>query len=94
MTKVISLARPRAAHSVQTSAQNPTFKTAPASPVLVLQAHILERQQAIENALSMALFLIRQPLNATTLDAATGRAIRAASMLKQACAELTICGRA
>lgn len=41
------------------------------------------RQQAIEDALSLALFHVR---NGDT-HAAAGRAIRAASMLKQACAE-------
>ncbi len=50
----------------------------------------LARQQAIENALSLALHLVR---NGDT-HAATGRAIRAASMLKQACAELAIVGSA
>ena len=43
-------------------------------------------QQAIENALSMALYLIRLPRTESGLQAATGRAMRAASMLKQACA--------
>lgn len=43
----------------------------------------IANQQAIENALSMALFHIR---NGDT-HSAVGRAIRAASMLKQACAE-------
>ena len=47
----------------------------------------LARQQAIEDALSTALWLIRHP-NETTLHAATGFSIRAASMLKQACAEI------
>ena len=78
MTNVIRTTTPKAA----------TLGNTPA-----LSTSLISRQQAIENALSMALFLIRQPLNATTLDAATGRAIRAASMLKQACAESTI-GRA
>ena len=49
---------------------------------------IIGRQQAIENALSTALYLIRLPSTESGLKAATGRAIRAASMLKQACAEL------
>ena len=49
----------------------------------------INRQQAIENALATALFFIRQPGDdAAALRAATGRAIRAASMLKQACAEI------
>ena len=50
----------------------------------------INRQQAIENALATALFFIRQPGDdAAALRAATGRAIRAASMLKQACAEIS-----
>ena len=48
----------------------------------------LARQQAIENALTTALYFIRLPSTESGLKAATGRAIRAASMLKQACAEL------
>jgi len=48
----------------------------------------LNRQQAIENALTTALYFIRQPSTESGLKAATGRAIRAASMLKQACAEM------
>ena len=52
----------------------------------------LVRQQAIENALSTALWLIRHP-NEATLHAATGFATRAASMLKQACAEIIGSGR-
>ena len=43
----------------------------------------LARQQAIETALCVALHHARNG----DLHAATGRAIRAASMLKQACAE-------
>jgi hypothetical protein len=49
----------------------------------------LTRQQAIETALSDALHLVRNG----EIHSATGRAIRAASLLKQACAELQI-GRA
>ena len=54
----------------------------------------LARQQAIENALSTALYHVRHATGPISLAAATGRAIRAASMLKQACAESTIGGRA
>jgi hypothetical protein len=53
----------------------------------------ITRQQAIENALSTALYFIRQPYSTTALQAATGRAMRAASMLKQACTESSINGR-
>ncbi|WP_394788776.1 hypothetical protein [Rhodoferax sp.] len=50
----------------------------------------VERQQAIENALSTALYYVRQPnTTATMLHAATGRANRALSLLKQACATTT-----
>ncbi|MDO9278560.1 MAG: hypothetical protein Q7U05_08380 [Polaromonas sp.] len=58
------------------------------------RASTITRQQAIENALSTALYFIRQPHSETTLQAATGRAIRAATMLKQACSESSINGRA
>jgi hypothetical protein len=78
-------------------------RTVPASPAFttmgrIVRAHVctrptptdpIARQQAIENALSAALHLVR---NADTTDdyvKAVGRAIRAASMLKQACAERT-----
>jgi hypothetical protein len=47
----------------------------------------LARQAAIENALSMALHLVRTSDTTEALQRATGRAIRAASMLKQACSE-------
>ena len=70
MTKVIFLARPRVAPTVQPSAQNqdPT-------------AH----QAAIENALSMALYHVRGDA-CGSLRAATAKANRALSLLKQACA--------
>lgn len=48
---------------------------------------IIARHAAIENALSAALHLIRQPYTTEAIQAATARAIRAASMLKQACTE-------
>jgi hypothetical protein len=54
----------------------------------------IARQQAIENALSTALFHIRQPSTSTALFAATGRASRALTMLKQACADAQIGGAA
>ena len=50
----------------------------------------LTRQQAIEAALSGALHHARHG----DIHTATGRAIRAASMLKQACAALQIGGAA
>ena len=53
----------------------------------------LARQQAIENALSMALFHVRNGDTLQAIHTATAKAIRAASMLKQACAESAIGGR-
>ena len=50
----------------------------------------LARQQAIENVLSMALYHARHG----EIHAATGRAIRAASMLKQACSDAKTGGAA
>ena len=49
----------------------------------------INRQQAIENALATALYFIRLPATDSGLRAATGRAIRATAMLKQACAEIS-----
>jgi hypothetical protein len=46
------------------------------------------RQQAIENALGMALHYIRTIDTQHGIQAATGKAIRAVSMLKHACTEL------
>lgn len=54
----------------------------------------LARHQSIENALSMALWHVRHGTGTDAIQAATGRAIRAASMLKQACTEATNGGRA
>jgi hypothetical protein len=54
--------------------------------------HQIERQQAIENALSMALHYVRHADTQQAIQAATSKAIRAVSMLKQACAELAISG--
>lgn len=86
MTKVFHLASPRAgirirvgtARHVQTfTPPAPTTDSAPRDPVA--------RQAAIENALSMALYFIRQPGNsAATVWAATARANRALTLLKQA----------
>ncbi|NDP61071.1 hypothetical protein [Polaromonas sp.] len=54
----------------------------------------IARQQAIENALTTALYFIRLPGTPSALHAATGRANRALSMLKQACSEAKIGGAA
>ncbi len=47
----------------------------------------IANQQAIENALSAALYFIRLPGTASALHAATGRANRALTLLKNACTE-------
>lgn len=55
----------------------------------------IDRQQAIESALSAALFHIRQPNTLESLWSATGRTSRALTMLKNACAQAkTTQGRA
>lgn len=54
----------------------------------------IERQQALENALSMALYHVRHGNTRQALHAAMVKAVRAVSMLKQACAKATIRGRA
>lgn len=74
MTSVIRTITPKAA----------TLGTTPA-----ISLSSIARQQAIENALTTALYFVRLPVTESGLRAATGRAIRAASMLKQACAEST-----
>jgi hypothetical protein len=79
MTNVIRTTTPKAAPLGNTPATIPS---------------IIGRQQAIENALTTALYFIRLPHTDSGLKAATGRAIRAASMLKQACAEAQIGGAA
>ena len=70
-----------------------TPKAAPLGNTPALSTSIIARQQAIENALTTALYFIRLPATDSGLRAATGRAIRAASLLKQACAESTTSGR-
>lgn len=62
--------------------------------VLVDATVTISRQQAIENALSMALYHVRHGDTAQAIHTATAKAIRAASMLKQACTESAIGGRA
>ena len=70
-----------------------TPKAAPLGNAPALSHSLIARQQAIENALSTALYFIRLPRTESGLQAATGRAIRAASLLKQACTESTTSGR-
>ncbi|OIQ68186.1 hypothetical protein GALL_502260 [mine drainage metagenome] len=77
MTKVIHLPSPRAVIRVQTSARTPKQNTCATDGI--------QRQQAIENALSMALYFMRQPGNtAANVWAATARTNRALTLLKQA----------
>lgn len=83
MTKVIHLASPRAGTHVHTSAQS------------LRNCNPVERQQAIENALSMALHFVRQPGDsAANLWAATARANRALTLLKQASEGVGLAGSA
>ena len=73
MTKVFHLASVGAGTTVHTSAR-PRHSASP-----------IERQQAIENALSMALHFVRQPGESdANLWAATARTNRALTLLKQA----------
>lgn len=77
MTKVIHLAGRRAGIPVQTPAHSPND-----TPRAVLTP---EHQAAIENALSMALYFIRQShATPANLWAATARSNRATTLLKQA----------
>ena len=75
----------KAASGFQSQSGAETMTTVNTPTTSTLDA--IARQQAIENALSAALFHIRQPHTTTALWAATGRANRALAMLKQACAE-------
>ena len=50
--------------------------------------------QSIENALSMALYHLRHTETQQGIHAATAKAIRAASLLKQACTEVALIGGA
>lgn len=86
MSNVIPLASARAGATVQ--------PTAPTSPPPTDQAPAIARLQAIENALSMALYWIRHQEHPGNIHAATVRAVRAASMLKQACKDAQPSGRA
>lgn len=54
----------------------------------------LARRLAIETALIAALFHVRTGNTPHCIELATGRAVRAVSMLKQACAESTTSGKA
>lgn len=77
MTKVIHLPLPRAGTRVHLSARTPNPSTHTPDGIA--------RQQAIENALSMALYFMRQPGDtAANVWAATARTNRALTLLKQA----------
>lgn len=54
----------------------------------------IERQQALENALSMALYHVRHGNTQQAVQAALVKAVRAASMLEQTCTASATSGRA
>ena len=85
MSKVTRLASPRAGARVQTHAQPPAPATAPTVLRFERTPSPVQRQAAIENALSMALYFVRQPgESVANLGAATVRANRAFTLLLQA----------
>jgi hypothetical protein len=87
MTTVIHLASRSAGTPVQTSAHSRAPKSALAVPATTHGVGTVDRQAAIENALNMALYFMRQPGDtAENLWAATARTNRALTMLKQASA--------
>ena len=63
-------------------------------PALTATTTPIARQQAIENALCMALHYIRTTDTQQGIQTATAKAMRAASLLKQACIESANGGRA
>ena len=75
-------------------ASHPAAFPAATTPTHQPNQAIIERQQAIENALSAALYFIRLPSTPSGLHAATGRANRALSLLKQACSQAKTDGAA
>lgn len=85
MTKVIHLSGHSAGTRVHTHTPSPSLAADPAGHALACGIGTIERQQAIENALSMALYFMRQPGDtAANLWAATARANRALTLLKRA----------
>ena len=85
MSKVTHLASPRAGVRVQKRAQPPAPVTAPTVLRFERPPSPVQRQAAIENALSMALYFVRQPgESAANLGAALARANRALALLTQA----------
>ena len=63
----------------------PTPKAAPLGITPATFPGSVERQIAIETALADALYYIRMPYSAKTLNATTARTRRALTLLKQAC---------
>jgi len=95
MTAVIHSPTPKAANTPQPRTmfghiqhRRTVLSIHPKVPAVAPAPTPVQRQQEIENALSMALWHIRQA-NTTGIHAATVKAIRAVSMLKQACEEVT-----
>ena len=81
MPKVIHLASRQTGRNPQATAQSPSLTP--------------QRQAVIENALTMALHFVRQPgAIPANLWAATSRATRAATLLKQVCEGVAAVGRA
>ena len=72
MTNVIPMARARAAELTQSHTSS---------------LDIPQQQAAIENALAMAAYYMRQPRTPETLHAAIGKTSRAMTLLKNACAD-------
>lgn len=87
MTHVISLAGRRAG----AAAASPT----PRNSIPITAIATVDRQAAIENALQMALYFLRQPGDSqANLWAATARTARALTLLKAAGEAAPDCGRA
>ena len=87
MTNVISTTNPNADTCASASAQSPVPATVHAGHARASGMRIIERQAAIENALTMALYFLRRPGDsACNVWAATARANRALTLLKQASA--------
>ncbi|MDP3797412.1 MAG: hypothetical protein Q8R06_09715 [Polaromonas sp.] len=87
MTNVISLAHARAAKTVRTPAQHPPKPVSP-SKAAAAALDAVQLQASIENALSMALNHVRGNASGR-LHAATAKANRALTLLKQACTSST-----
>lgn len=85
MANAIPFTSCKAGHLVHTSAPLPTTPTVYAAAGQPPAIDPVQRQAAIENALSMALFFVRQPGGTpANLWAATARTNRALTLLKHA----------